>query len=107
MRLTVFAVCFCFSLPAFGGSLQLNSAVLDPAFYNVTAFAITLPGPLSMVQLSDGSLAAAGYYPGVIRLTDFDHNGVADDIGTRLFAAPGAHTSMVQAGGYYIDGNFG
>lgn len=107
MRCKLCFLLFSLTVPGFGGYLQLNGTALDTSRFNVTPFSVTLPGPLGMVQLSDGSFAVAAYYPGIVRLTDADHNGVADNIGTRLFAAPGAHTGLVQAGNYYIDGNFG
>ncbi|MCU1327971.1 MAG: glucose sorbosone dehydrogenase [Bryobacterales bacterium] len=95
------------AVPCFAGSLQLNSNVFDTSQFRVTEFATDLPLPLSMMQFSDGSLGVAAYYPGFIRFADTDFNGVADGPGSKVYGAAGAHTSVVKAGNYYVDGNFG
>jgi hypothetical protein len=94
-------------LPSLAAQLQLNSLALDPSLFNVTDFAGGLQGPISAVQLSDGSIAIASYWTGIQRFTDSTGSGVADGPGTTIYGAIGAHTGLVQAGNYYIDGNSG
>lgn len=95
------------SVPCFAGSLQLNSNAFDTSQFKLTSFADGLSAPLSMVQLPDGSIASAVYSTGIVRLTDTNHDGVADGPKTTLYSSVGAHTGLVQAGGYFIDANFG
>lgn len=99
------------ALPCLAGSLQLNSSAFDPSQFRLTEFITGLPSPMSMIQFPDKSIGVAAYYPGIIRFTDVNGAGVADYVpngpGNKVYSAPGAHTSLVQAGTYYIDGNFG
>ena len=84
-----------------------------PAGLRVTQFATGLNFPTTMAVLPDGSLLAGttpssglggyeAYYLGsgqLIRMTDLDHNGVADGAGTVVAGnLPGAVTSVRQMG---------
>jgi len=93
------------------GSLQLNPNVLDPSQFRLTTYISGLPGPMSMIQFPDGSFGVSAYYPGIIRFTDNNADGIADFVlngpGNKIYSSPGAHTALAQAGNYYIDGNFG
>src|SRR5436189_256744 len=67
---------------------------VNPSDFRVTAFASGLSYPLGMLELSDGSILVtmdqnpsffSGSLPGkLIRFTDTDGNGIADDAGTVL-----------------------
>src|SRR4051812_16465035 len=69
---------------------------IDSSRFRVTTFASGLPYTTGMQQLSDGSLLVAindptggKYYAStgrLLRLTDTNHDGVADDAGTLLNA---------------------
>ena len=102
---------FLMGLPCMAGSLQLNPNVLDPSQFRLTTYISGLPGPMSMIQFPDGSFGVSAYYPGIIRFTDNNADGIADFVlngpGNKIYSSPGAHTALAQAGNYYIDGNFG
>ena len=77
--------------------------------FRITVFATNLSYPLGMVQLSDGSLLVAvsqgtSFWsaPGngqLLRLTDTNHDGIADDAGTVLYSGlPGGQTSLRMCG---------
>jgi glucose/arabinose dehydrogenase len=79
---------------------------VDPADFEITAFATGLAYPTSLALLADGSLLVLTNVPdsggnlfvssGVLRrLVDADSDGVADDAGTALYAGlPGTATSV-------------
>ena len=82
---------------------------IDPSKFRVTTFASGLPYTTAMQQLSDGSMLVAvndptggRYYAStgkLLRLTDANHDGVADDAGTYVNTAlPGSIVQMRQAG---------
>jgi glucose/arabinose dehydrogenase len=86
---------------------------IDPAKFRVTTFASGLAYPTGMLKQSDGSLLVAindptggRYYAStgkLLRLTDADNDGVADDAGTYLNAnLPGAIVQMRRAGDLLI-----
>lgn len=68
---------------------------VNPANFRVTTFASGLSYPMGMAQLADGSLLVtvvqnnsffSGTTPGrILRLTDTNQNGIADDAGTIVF----------------------
>jgi hypothetical protein len=62
---------------------------VDPADFEITVFASGLDSPLSMQELSDGSLSV-GTDGGLLRLVDADDNGVADGPGTLPYTGTGA-----------------
>jgi hypothetical protein len=82
---------------------------VNPADFRVTTFASSLSFPLGMAELSDGSLLVtvvqntsffSGANPGrILRLTDTNQNGVADDAGAIVFSnLPPSLTSLRVAG---------
>ena len=84
---------------------------VDPADFRVTAFATGLNYPVSMQQLSDGSLLVGtakptspetGFYNAtveLVRLVDANGDGVADGPGQIVFSGlPGAATAVREAG---------
>jgi glucose/arabinose dehydrogenase len=86
-----------------------NDARIDPNQFRVTTFASGLPYTTAMQRLSDGSLLVAvndptggKYYAStgkLLRLTDTNNDGVADDAGTYLNTnLPGSIVQMRQAG---------
>ena len=67
-----------------------------------------------MTLLPGGSVAfqaSPGYSSGtVLSFTAADHNGIADQPGTPIYTSPGGEgplTQLVQAGSYYVQGNYG
>ena len=103
--------CFGLLLPAAGlcaaGTLQLNSAAFDTSQFRVTEFRTEVPNPVGMTILPDGSFGVGAYYPGIIRYTDWNHDGFADGPGERMNLSGGPKTGLLAAGGYYIEGNSG
>jgi glucose/arabinose dehydrogenase len=104
--------------------LTLLSAVLvatptfgpgvDSSQFNVTLFTSGLAFPQSMQQLTDGSIVvqtSPGFSGGsVLRFVDSNNDGVADFSTGLIYGAPagqGPLTQMVQAGNYFIQGNYG
>jgi glucose/arabinose dehydrogenase len=90
-----------------------NHPRIDPAKFRVTTFASGLAYPTGMLKQSDGSLLVAindptggRYYAStgkLLRLTDENHDGVADDAGTYLNTSlPGAIVQMRRAGDLLI-----
>ena len=82
---------------------------IDPSKFRVTQFASGLAYPTGMLKQSDSSLLVAindptggRYYAStgkLLRLTDANHDGVADDAGTYLNTnLPGAIVQMRRAG---------
>src|SRR6266496_4021556 len=82
---------------------------IDPSQFRVTTFASGLPYTTAMQRLSDGSMLVAvndptggKYYAStgkLLRLTDTNNDGVADDAGTYLNTGlAGAIVQMRQAG---------
>src|SRR5687768_902048 len=82
---------------------------IDPSKFRVTQFASGLAYPTGMLKQSDGSLlvgisdpTGGRYYAStgkLLRLTDANNDGVADDAGTYLNTnLPGAIVQMRQAG---------
>jgi glucose/arabinose dehydrogenase len=61
---------------------------VDPADFEITVFASGLDSPLSMQELSDGSMSV-GTDGGLLRLVDADDNGVADGPGTLPYTGTG------------------
>jgi hypothetical protein len=101
----VFTLFLCCS-PCMGATLQLNSQVVNPSLFRVTQFASLGAGALSIVPLSDGTIAIANQ-PGIQRLIDADQNGIADGPGAQIFASAGDYTGLIAAGGYYLSANSG
>jgi glucose/arabinose dehydrogenase len=75
--------------------------------FRITAFATNISYPLGMVQLSDGSLLVAvsqgaSFWSStgqIIRLTDTNHDGIADAPGVVLYnGLPGGQTSLRMFG---------
>ena len=90
-----------------------NHPRIDPAKFRVTTFASGLAYPTGMLKQSDGSLLVAindptggRYYAStgkLLRLTDANHDGVADDAGTYLNTnLPGAIVQMRRAGNLLV-----
>ena len=86
---------------------QLKGLGVNPADFRVTTFATNLDFPVGMAQLADGSLLVAvsqgtsfGKSSGqILRLTDTNHNGIADNSGTVLFTGlPGGQTTVRMFG---------
>ncbi|MEA2711199.1 MAG: hypothetical protein QOF78_3800 [Phycisphaerales bacterium] len=86
---------------------------IDPAKFRVTTFASGLAYPTGMLKQSDGSMLVAindptggRYYAStgkLLRLTDANNDGVADDAGTYLNTGlPGAIVQMRRAGDLLI-----
>src|SRR5437667_8419485 len=82
---------------------------IDPSQFRVTTFASGLPYTTAMQRLSDGSLLVAVNDPTggrfyastgkLLRLTDTNNDGVADDAGTYLNTnLPGSIVQMRHAG---------
>ena len=91
------------------GAFSLQGPGVNTNNFRVTVFATGLSFPLGMVQLADGSLLVAvsqglSYFdPGnigqLLRLTDTNGDGVADDAGTVVYTGlPGALTSVQMCG---------
>ncbi|MDP9354267.1 MAG: hypothetical protein M3R02_03125, partial [Chloroflexota bacterium] len=98
------------------GALQAAPALavggdprVDAEDFRVTVFADGLSFPFGMAALEDGSLlvgtsdpTGGGYFAGpgnLLRLSDEDGDGVADDAGTVLYSGlPGGITAMARAG---------
>jgi glucose/arabinose dehydrogenase len=79
--------------------------------FRITTFATGLSYPIGMVALSDGSLLVAinegtHYWNSngkIIRLTDTNHNGIADGPGAVLYAGlPGGVTALKAAGNLFV-----
>jgi glucose/arabinose dehydrogenase len=90
-----------------------NDPRIDPSKFRVTTFASGLAFPTAMQKLSDGSLLVAindptggRFYAStgkLLRLTDANGDGVADDAGTYLNTnLPGAISQMRQAGSLIV-----
>ncbi len=86
---------------------QLKGPGVNADDFRVTTFATNLDFPVGMAQLADGSLLVAvsqgngfGNSTGqILRLTDTNHNGIADGPGTVLFTGlPGGQTSLRMFG---------
>src|SRR6266853_6569296 len=87
--------------------------------FRITVFATNLSYPLGMVQLSDGSLLVAvsqgtsfwssSFTGQLLRLTDTNHDGIADDAGTVLYSGlPGGQTSLRMCGQlFFVTGQGG
>ena len=97
---------FVAALPVFGDSLQLNSAAFDTSLFNVSVFASGLPGPISTIPLGEDTLGIASYGSGIEAYVGL-LAGIPTGPPTTVFAAQGAYTGLVQAGSYYVAGNFG
>ena len=102
----------------FAQLVWLNGAQADPftihgpgvhaTDFRITVFATNLSYPLGMVQLADGSLLVAvsqgaSFWNSstgqLLRLTDTNHDGIADDSGTVLYSGlPGGQTSLRMCG---------
>jgi len=88
-----------------GAPFSIHGPGVNPSDFRITTFATNLYFPLGMVQLSDGSLLVAvsqgtSFWSGstvgkLLRLTDTNRDGIADDQGTVLFTGlPGGQTSL-------------
>ena len=116
-RRRVHLACLCVTGAAFIAVVDATGDVpftlqgpgVNPGDFRVTTFASGLSFPLGMVELSDGSLLVtvvqnssffSGSLPGkLVRFTDTDGNGIADDAGTVLYSnLPPALTSLRIAG---------
>ena len=97
---------FLLCLQCYGTPLQLNPLALDPSLFNATQFA-TMSLPLSALDLPDGSFAITSYFGGIQRFTDTIQPGIADGPGTTIYSTVGAHTGLIHAGNFIIDGNSG
>src|SRR4051812_31366632 len=86
---------------------------IDPSKFRVTTFASGLAFPTAIQNLSDGSLLVAindptggRFYAStgkLLRLTDTNNDGVADDAGSYLYSTlPGAISTIRQAGNLLI-----
>lgn len=83
---------------------------VDPADYQVTAFATGLNYPYGMAELADGSLlvatstpsAGGGYFGSsagsLVRLADLDGDGVAESSQSLISTLPGRVTALTRAG---------
>jgi len=118
--------CLFTIIPVFAGLLLLISSGkvhaapfaiqgpgVNPSDFRITAFATNIYFPLGMVQLSDGSLLVAisqgsSYWSGstvgkLLRLTDTNSDGIADDAGTVLYTGlPGGQTSLRHCGNLFF-----
>jgi glucose/arabinose dehydrogenase len=94
---------------ALGQPFTVQGPGVNPSDFRVTTFASGLSFPMGMAQLSDGSLLVTvvqnnsffgGTNPGrILRLTDTNNNGFADDAGTILFSnLPPALTALRVTG---------
>ena len=97
---------FCF------GASILNSNVVDTTQYRVTTFASGLSLPLSLVELSDSSIAAltSPFFSSgnILRFSDPGGTGVASGPGTSLYTTnTGPLTGFVRVGKYYAVANLG
>ena len=104
LRLPICAI-LC-ALPSFGGTLFLNSQALDTSRFNVTQFAIGLPGPIGAIPLGGDFIGIASYGNGIQAFPGIG-SGVASGPGTTIYGAQGAYTGLIQAGNYYVAGNSG
>src|SRR5687768_13543267 len=87
---------------------------VNPADFRIATFASGLNHPYGMTQLSDGSLLVAtrtgsDFFSSagqLLRLTDIDHNGVADGPGTLLASGlPIRAIALKQAGDLILVGS--
>ena len=101
----IFGCLLCW-VPCVGGPLQLNPLALDPSLFRITDYA-AVPGALSMLGLGGDNVGVASYAAGILAFGDANHDGIADGAGAAIYSAPGAHTGLVQAGNFYLDGNSG
>lgn len=107
--------CLCLTGAAFVGVVDTTGAVpftlqgVNPGDFRVTTFASGLSYPLGMLELSDGSLLVtvvqnSNFFSSslpskLLRLTDTNGDGIADDAGTVLYSnAPPSTTSLRMAG---------
>jgi glucose/arabinose dehydrogenase len=83
---------------------------VNPADFRITVFASGLGFPLGMVPLSDGSLLVTvvqgtSFWSGtwqVLRLTDTNQDGIADDPGTVLFTGSAVGQSSMRMCGNLV-----
>lgn len=113
-RRRVQVACFCFGWTLVAAvdataTVPFTLQGVNPNDFRVTTFASGLSYPLGMMELPDGSLLVtvdqnssffSGSLPGkLIRFTDTNGDGIADDPGTILYSnAPPAPTSLRTAG---------
>ncbi len=108
-RLAAVLLTICPVIRALAQPFTLQGPGVNANDFRVTTFASGLSFPLGMAQLADGSILVtvvqnnsffSGSSPGrLIRLTDADGNGIADDAGTVLYSnLPPSLTSVRIAG---------
>ena len=119
-----FAVCFTITISVAFFCPAANSAApfaiqgpcVNSNDFRITTFATGLDFPLGMANLSDGSLLVAvshgaDYFNStgaVIRLTDTNNVGIADDCGTELYTnLPGSLTDLRAAGSLVLVAGLG
>lgn len=90
----------------FADSLQLNPLAVNPSLFDVTVFASGLSGPVSTIALGPDTLGITNYALGIQAYAGL-LGGAPVGTPTTVFAVPGAYTGLVQAGNYYVAGNFG
>src|SRR6267142_6581714 len=98
----------CWLNVALGDPFTIQGPGVNATDFRITVFATNLSYPLGMVQLADGSLlvavsqGASFWNPStgqLLRLTDINHDGIADDSGSVLYnGLPGGQTSLRMCG---------
>src|SRR5262249_15961864 len=87
-----------------------GDSLVNPADFRVTTFAGGLNTPTGMMTLPDGSILVAvsngasnGFTGKLLRLTDVNHDGIADNAGTVLANnLPSIVDGLAQAGNYIL-----
>src|SRR5260370_36126531 len=96
---------------ALGDPFAIQGPGVKATDFRITVFATNISYPLGMVQLSDGSLLVAvsqgaSFWSStgqLIRLTDTNHDGIADAPGAVLYnGLPGAQTSLRMFGSLFF-----
>src|SRR2546425_2540206 len=96
------------ALAGYSAPFSIKGPGVKASDFRITVFATNLSYPLGMVQLADGSLLVAvsqgaSFWNSstgqLLRLTDTNHDGIADDSGTVLYnGLPGGQTSLRMCG---------
>ena len=107
----IFAIASIWPGIAWAAPFAIQGPGVKVADFRISVFATNLSYPLGMVQLSDGSLLVAvsqgsSFWSStgqLIRLTDTNHDGIADAPGAVLYSGlPGGQTSLRKFGDLFF-----